>query len=87
MNILGFVIFPGMLGLPAPMWLMTETYMAGVREAMGEKYVMEVTKIYAAMDGICGSGLYYYFFNSWGIIGRRMLKKHFEGNCIVWKKI
>ena len=79
MNILGFVIFScSMLGLPAPMWLMTETYMAGVREAMGEKYVMEVTKFmppwmgFVALVCIIISSIFGAF------IGRRMLKKHFE---------
>ncbi len=46
--------------------------MAGVREAMGEKY-NGVTNL-CRHGWICGIGLYYYFFNSWKFIGRRMLK-------------
>ena len=78
-NMIGFWIFScSMIGIPATMWLMTKSYMSGVREAMGEQYVMEVSKYMPPWMGFAAIGIILVSSSIGALLGRKMLKKHFE---------
>ena len=78
-DIIGYWIFScGMLGCAAPMWLMSSTYMEQVREAMGDEYVAGISKYMPSWMGFAGIGIILVSSVIGTLLGRKMLKKHFE---------
>ena len=78
-DIIGYWIFScGMIGCAAPMWLLTATYMEQVRDAMGDEYVAGLQKYMPSWMGIAGIGIILVSSSLGALLGRKMLKKHFE---------
>ena len=78
-DIIGYWIFScGMLGCAAPMWLMSSTYMEQVRETMGDEYVAGIIKYMPSWMGFAGIGIILVSSVIGALLGRKMLKKHFE---------
>lgn len=68
----------GMMGCPAPLWIAGQSYWDNIYDSMGEQYantlmsMMPWWMMYAGfgilfIGGICGA-----------LLGRKMLKKHFQ---------
>jgi len=78
-NIIGYWIFScGMLGCAAPIWLMSSTYMEQVRKTMGDEYVAGIIKYMPSWMGFAGIGIILVSSVIGALLGRKMLKKHFE---------
>lgn len=78
-SVAGYWIFScAMIGCAAPMWLLTSTYMEQVRSVMGDEYVAGITKYMPSWMGIAGIGIILVSSVTGALLGRKMLKKHFE---------
>ena len=78
-NLIGYWLFScGMIGCQAPMWIMADTYMAGIREAMGDQYTDQLIKYTPSWLGIAAIGIVFVGAALGALLGRKMLKKHFE---------
>lgn len=78
-NTIGFWLFScGELGCQAPMWILTDTYMAGVKEQMGAQYASQLAKFMPPWMGIVAIGLIFIGAVIGANLGRKMLKKHFQ---------
>lgn len=83
-NVIGFWLFScGMIGCQAPMWIMADTYMAGVSQSMGEQYAAGLAKYMPPWMGIAAVVILLVGSILGALLGRKMLKKHFERAGIV----
>ena len=83
-DIIGYWIFScGMIGCAAPMWLLTATYMEQVRDSMGEEYVAGLHRYMPPWMGLVAIGIILISSSIGALLGRKMLKKHFERAGIV----
>ena len=82
---IGYWLFScGMIGCQAPMWVMADTYMAGIEQSMGAQYASELASLHAVLDGDCRDRNYLCGCALLGsLLGHKMLKKHFERAGIV----
>lgn len=77
--VLGYWLFScGGLGCQAPIWLMTDSYMASVRDMMGDKYANQLLQYLPKWMGIAAFGLMLVGAIIGANLGKKMLKKHFE---------
>lgn len=77
--VLGYWLFScGSLGCPAPIWLMTDSYMASVRDMMGDQYANQLLQYLPKWMGIAAFGLMLIGSIIGANLGKKMLKKHFE---------
>ena len=65
------------------MWLFAATYMEKVRSAMGDQYVEGVQTFMPPWMGFAAIGILFVSSLLGALLGRRMLKKHFERAGIV----
>lgn len=83
-NTIGFWLFScGMIGCQMPMWVMADTYMAGIKQQMGEQYVTDLVKYMPSWMGVAAIGIILIGAIIGANLGRKMLKKHFERAGIV----
>lgn len=83
-SVLGFWLFScGMIGCQAPMWVMADTYMAGVEQSMGAEYATQLAYYMPSWMGIAGIAIIFVGALLGALLGRKMLKKHFERAGIV----
>lgn len=83
-DVIGYWIFScGMIGCAAPMWLLTATYMEQVRDSMGDGYVEGLGRFMPSWMGLAAIGIILVSASLGALLGRRMLKKHFERAGIV----
>lgn len=83
-DVIGYWIFScGMIGCAAPMWLLTATYMEQVRDSMGDGYVEGLSRFMPSWMGLAAIGIILVSASLGALLGRRMLKKHFERAGIV----
>ena len=79
LNVIGYWLFScGMIGCQAPMWVMADTYMAGIRESMGEQYASELARYMPSWMGIAAIAIVFIGALAGALLGRKMLRKHFE---------
>lgn len=79
MNLIGFWIFScGMIGSQAPMWIMADTYMAGVRQSMGDQYTDQLIQYMPSWIAFAAIGIIFVGALLGALLGRKMLKKHFK---------
>ena len=84
MSVLGYWLFScAMISCQAPMWLFAETYMEQVRSSMGDQYVAGLQKFMPPWMGFAAIGILFVSSLLGALLGRRMLKKHFERAGIV----
>jgi energy-coupling factor transport system substrate-specific component len=77
--VIGYWMFScGMIGCQAPMWLMADSYMAGVRQSMGEQYVTQLAYYMPWWMGIAAIAILFVGSLLGAFLGRKMLRKHFE---------
>ena len=72
-----------MISCQAPMWLFAATYMEKVRSSMGDQYVEGVQTFMPPWMGFAAIGILFVSSLLGALLGRRMLKKHFERAGIV----
>lgn len=83
-SVLGYWLFScAMISCQAPMWLFAATYMEKVRSSMGDQYVEGVQKFMPPWMGFAAIGILFVSSLLGALLGRRMLKKHFERAGIV----
>lgn len=83
-SVIGYWFFScGMIGCQAPMWVMADTYMSGIKEAMGEQYASELAYYMPSWMGIAAIGIIFVGALVGALLGHKMLKKHFERAGIV----
>lgn len=76
---IGYWIFScGILGCPANLWLAGDSYMAAVRDNMGDQYTTQLMHYMPWWMGIVAFGLLFIGAVIGAVIGKKMLKKHFE---------
>lgn len=68
----------GIIGMQTPMWFMADSYMASVRECMGEQYAQQLAYYMPWWIGIAAIGIIFVGSLLGVLLGRKMLKKHFE---------
>nr|WP_314930789.1 MptD family putative ECF transporter S component [Shuttleworthia satelles] len=79
LDVIGYWIFScGMIGCAAPMWLLTSSYMKQVRDSMGDEYVAGLSKYMPSWMGFAAIGIILVSSILGALLGRKMLKKHFE---------
>lgn len=84
MDVVGYWLFScGMIGCQAPMWIMADTYMAGVRQSMGDQYASQLLQYMPAWMGVAAIAIIFVGALLGSLLGRKMLKKHFERAGIV----
>ncbi|WDV47402.1 MptD family putative ECF transporter S component [Clostridiaceae bacterium M8S5] len=77
--LLGFATFSlGAIGCTLPMWIMADTYMEHIREGMGDQYVEQLGIYMPAWMGVAGLGIIFVGALIGGVLGKKMLKKHFR---------
>lgn len=83
-DVIGFWVFSlGMIGCQAPMWVMADTYMAGVEQAMGTQYASELAHYMPSWMGIAAIAIIFVGAILGALLGHKMLKKHFERAGII----
>ena len=83
-DVLGFWLFScGMIGCQAPMWVMADTYMAGVEASMGAEYASELAHYMPSWMGLAAVVIIFVGALLGAMLGRKMLKKHFQRAGIV----
>ena len=83
-DVIGYWLFScGMIGCQAPMWVMADTYMAQVEASMGEQYASELAHYMPSWMGIAAIAIIFIGSLLGALLGRKMLKKHFERAGIV----
>lgn len=81
---IGYWIFScGSLGCQAPIWLMADTYMSSVRDSMGDQYADQLAYYMPWWMGVAAFGIMLISAIIGALLGRKMLKKHFERAGIV----
>ncbi|MEL3900184.1 MAG: MptD family putative ECF transporter S component [Treponema phagedenis] len=84
MDVIGFWIFScGLIGCQMPMWIMADTYMAGVEQQMGSQYASALAKYMPWWMGLVGIAILLVGAIIGANLGRKMLKKHFTRAGIV----
>lgn len=84
LDLIGYWLFScGMIGCQAPMWVMADTYMESVRQSMGEQYAEQLAFYMPSWMAIVGIGIIFIGSLLGAVLGRKMLKKHFERAGIV----
>ena len=73
----------GMIGFQAPMWVMADTYMAGIEQSMGTQYASELARYMPSWIGIAAIAIIFVGALLGSLLGHKMLKKHFERAGIV----
>jgi energy-coupling factor transport system substrate-specific component len=73
----------GALGCQAPIWLMTDSYIATIRDMMGDEYTNQLLHMLPKWMGIVAFGLVFVGATLGALLGRKMLNKHFERAGIV----
>ena len=57
-DVIGYWLFScGMIGCQAPMWVMADTYMAGIEQSMGAQYANELARYMPSWMGIAAIGI------------------------------
>ena len=76
-----------MIGCQAPMWVMADTYMAGIEQSMGAQYASELARYMPSWMGIVAIAIIFVGALLGSLLGHKMLKKHFEraGHCVMEK--
>ena len=83
-SVFGYWLFScAMISCQAPMWLFAATYMEQVRRSMGDQYVEGLQKFMPPWMGLAAIGILFVSSLLGALLGRRMLKKHFERAGIV----
>lgn len=83
-DVLGFWLFScGMIGCQVPMWIMADTYMAGVEQSMGAQYAAELARYMPSWMGFAAIAIIFVGALLGALLGHKMLKKHFERAGIV----
>lgn len=83
-NVIGYWLFScGMIGCQAPMWVMADTYMAGVRQSMGNKYANDLARYMPSWMGLAAIVIIFIGALLGALLGRKMLRKHFERAGII----
>ena len=83
-DVVGFWLFScGMIGCQAPMWVMADTYMAGIEQSMGTQYASELARYMPSWIGIAAIAIIFVGALLGSLLGHKMLKKHFERAGIV----
>ena len=83
-DVIGYWLFScGMIGCQAPMCVMADTYMAQVEASMGEQYASELAHYMPSWMGIAAIAIIFIGSLLGALLGRKMLKKHFERAGIV----
>ncbi|WP_324825840.1 MptD family putative ECF transporter S component [Sinanaerobacter sp. ZZT-01] len=78
-SVIGYWIFScGMIGLQAPMWFMADRYMADVRAYMGDQYAQQLAYYMPQWMGFASIAIIFVGSLLGALLGRKMLKKHFE---------
>ncbi len=83
-DVIGYWLFScGMIGCQAPMWIMADTYMEGVRQSMGDQYASELAHYMPSWMAFAAIAIVFVGAFLGALLGRKMLKKHFERAGIV----
>lgn len=83
-DVIGYwLFFCGMIGCQAPMWVMADTYMAGIEQSMGTQYASELAHYMPSWMGIAAIAIIFVGALLGSLLGHKMLKKHFERAGIV----
>lgn len=83
-DVIGYWLFScGMIGCQAPMWVMTDTYMAQIETSMGEQYASDLARYMPSWMGIAAVAIIFAGSLLGALLGHKMLKKHFERAGIV----
>lgn len=83
-TVIGFWLFSaGAIGLQMPMWIMTDTYMKNIRKQMGNEYTDKLIKYMPWWIGLVAVAILLVGSILGALLGRKMLKKHFEKAGIV----
>ena len=83
-DVIGYWLFScGMIGCQAPMWVMADSYMAGIEQSMGAQYASELARYMPSWMGIAAIAIIYVGALLGSLLGHKMLKKHFERAGIV----
>ena len=83
-DVIGYWLFScGMIGCQAPMWVMADTYMAGIEQSMGAQYASELAHYMPSWMGIAAIAIIFVGALLGSLLGHKMLKKHFERAGIV----
>ena len=83
-DVIGYWLFScGMIGCQAPMWVMSDTYMAGIEQSMGAQYASELARYMPSWMGIAAIAIIFVGALLGSLLGHKMLKKHFERAGIV----
>lgn len=78
-NVVGYWLFScGMIGCQAPMWIMADTYMANIRTQMGDQYADQLLQYMPSWMGIAAIAIILAGSVLGALLGKKMLKKHFE---------
>ena len=65
------------------MWVMADTYMAGIEQSMGTQYASELARYMPSWIGIAAIAIIFVGALLGSLLGHKMLKKHFERAVIV----
>lgn len=83
-TVIGYWMFScGMIGCQAPMWFMADSYMANVRQSMGEQYATQLAHYMPWWMGLAAFVILFVGSLLGALLGRKMLRKHFERAGIV----
>ena len=83
-DVIGYWLFScGMIGCQAHMWVMADTYMAGIEQSMGAQYASVLARYMPSWMGIAAIAIIFVGALLGSLLGHKMLKKHFERAGIV----
>jgi energy-coupling factor transport system substrate-specific component len=78
-NLFGYWTYSlSIISMQLPMWLKAEEYIAGVREMMGDQYTDQLVHYMPSWMGFAAIGIIFIGSVSGALLGRKMLRKHFE---------
>ena len=78
-TVIGYWIFSlGFIGCQMPMWVMADTYMADIKTQYGEEMINQLVRFMPWWIGIAAIGIILVGAILGTLLGRKMLKKHFE---------
>ena len=78
-TIIGYWIFSlGWVSLQMPIWVMADTYVADIRAQYGEDMIAQLLKYMPWWIGVAAIGIILVGAILGTLLGRKMLKKHFE---------
>ncbi|WP_313583583.1 MptD family putative ECF transporter S component [Lacrimispora sp.] len=83
-TLLSYVFFSlGMIGCPAPMWFAGQAYWDNINDSMGEQYASSLNSMMPPWMFWAGMGILLVGSICGSLLGRKMLKKHFQRAGIV----